>query len=134
MPDYAWICLNMMEYAWIFLIRAYLFQHVPIAKTWVLVSTKFIVWRNMSLFLEKRKFDFIRSGWKYLICFSKDLSYLFEGVLWQNERTYVVWAPKLGLGKKTIFDAFCYLLSSCSVLLLLHTIRVLLTFQAALWF
>ena len=73
-PDYAWICLNIPEYAWIFLMRLYLFQNVPIVKPWVLVSTKFIVWRNMSLFLEKTKFDFLRSGWKYLICFSKDLS------------------------------------------------------------
>ena len=34
-----------------------------------------------------------------------DLSYLFRGVLRQNERRCAVWAPKLGLGTKPTFDA-----------------------------
>ena len=41
--------------------------------------------------------------------------------------------PQTKFEQKPTFDAFCYLLSSCGVLFL-YTIRVLLTFQAALRF
>ena len=46
--------------------------------------------------------------------FAPPYAILFRGVLRQNERPCTVWAPKVGLGKKYIYNQsfFCYSVSS----------------------
>ena len=65
MPDCARICLNMSEYVWTclklpkwFLFYMSLLKSLVCLNMWLLISTKFIIWRNMKLFSWRDKFSF----------------------------------------------------------------------------
>ena len=131
MPDNARICMNIPN-ACLLISRC---SHGKILNT--CFNEDYSLKEHEAVFLKRQNLIFsvvARNIWFAFRNIKYDLSYLFRGVLRQNKRRFAVWAPKLGLGTKPTFDAFCYLLSSCIVLLFLYIIRVLPTFQAALWF
>ena len=62
MPEYTRISVNIFKS-----VRAPFVSHAPIVipcllNGWLLISTKFIVWKNMRLFLEETNFDFFYIG------------------------------------------------------------------------
>ena len=131
MPDNARICMNIPN-ACLLISRC---SHGKILNT--CFNEDYSLKEHEAVFLKRQNLIFsvvARNIWFAFRNIKYDLSYLFRGGLRQNKRRCAVWAPKLGLGTKQTFDAFCYLLSSRIVLLLLYIIRVLPTFQAALWF
>ena len=130
MPDNAGICMNIPN-ACLLISRC---SHGKILNT--CFNEDYSLKEHEAVFLKRQNLIFsvvARNIWFAFRNIKYDLSYLFRGVLRQNKRRFAVWAPKLGLGTKQTFDAFCYLLSSC-IVLFLYIIRVLPTFQAALWF
>ena len=140
-PECAWLCLNMSKHAGICMNipnACLLISRCSHGKTLnTCFNEDYSLKEHEAVFLKRQNLIFsVVAGniWFAFRNIKYDLSYLFRGVLRQNERRCVVWTLKLGLGTKPTFDAFCYFLSSCSVLLFLCIIRVLVIFQAALRF
>ena len=140
-PECAWLCLNMSKYARICMNipnACLLISRCSHGKTLnTCFNEDYSLKEHEAVFLKRQNLIFSVVAGNIWFAFRKikyDLSYLFRGVLRQNERRCALWAPKLDLGAKPTFDAFCYLLSICSVLLFLYIIRILLIFQAALQF